>query len=133
MSRSNAAKRRAAHQPRPLPRIPPQSDAYVGRLNVYRCSLGHNTVTIDRDAGVTPSGMLCPHVEHRGFPVVEVVCDLQTRSGFYRVPAGLTPSHEWYRPGDDERRTLNPYKADHVNRGGLLLRPIPAQPAEEPQ
>lgn len=134
MSRSKAAQRRARHQPKPLPPIPPQGDTWVGRLNVYSCPADHHTVTVDRDAGVTPSGMLCPHIDRRGFPVVEVVCDLTTRSAFYRVPDGLTPTHEWYRPDNAERRTLNPYKADHVNRGGLLLRPIQPPPAgQEPE
>lgn len=130
MSRTKSTRRRAAHQPRPLRHIPPQSDAYLGRLNVYTCEAGHEVVTIDRDPGVTPSGMLCRHTETRGFPAVEVQCELRARSAFYRVPDGLVAAFEWYRPDDEERRRLNPYQAEHVDRGGLLLRPITAATAQ---
>lgn len=128
MSKSKTARRRVAHQPRPLRRIPPQVETFVGMLNVYLCPLRHPTVTVDRDAGVTPSHLPCPHREARGFPVVTVECGLAAHSNWYRVPPDLTPTHEWYRPTDTERRTLNQHAAEHVDRGGLLLRPIPGSP-----
>jgi hypothetical protein len=121
--KSKTRRRKAAHQPRPLRRIPEQSTAFVGKVNTYTCPIGHVVVTVDRDAGVTPSGMLCRHVEGRGFPVVLVRCDLRATSGWYRVPPGLEPTYEWYRPSDEERRTLNPAMGEHVDMGGLLLRP----------
>lgn len=124
---TNAAKRRARHQPPPLPRIPACSPERVGKLNAYTCQAGHVTFTIDRDAGVTPAGMPCPYEQARGFPAVTIVCELHARSAWYRLPDGdWQPTHEWYRPDDDERRTLDAYQADHVNRSGLLLRPIEA-------
>jgi hypothetical protein len=131
-AKTKAGRRRAAHQPRPLRRIPPQSDVFVGKLNVYQCPLGHPTVTVDRDAGVTPGAMPCPHTEARGFPVVLVACELTARSAWYRVPPDLTPTHEWYRPGDDERRGLSTYSADHVDKGGLLIRPVTTAADAEP-
>lgn len=123
-NKTKSGRRREAHQPKPLRRIPPQTDAFVGKLNVYICPLEHPTVTIDRDPGVTPSGVPCPHTEARGFPVVLVQCELRANSCWYRVPPDLTPTHEWYRPDDDERRILSSYAAEHVNSGGLLIRPI---------
>lgn len=128
MASSRASRRRAAHQ---LPRIQAQSDARVGAYNHYICPAGHVTVTIDRDAGVTPAFMPCPHEATRGFPAVTVVCELRAASGWYRVPQAewraepaRQATHEWYRPDDDERRHLDAYQADHVNRGGLLLRRV---------
>lgn len=124
MTRSKTARRRQAHQPRPLRRIPPQADFFVGKLNVYQCERGHPTVTVDLDAGGTPAGMPCPHTSARGFPVVTVECGLHARSCWYRVPQDLVPTHEWYRPGDGERRTLDVHQAHHVDLGGLLIRRI---------
>ena len=111
MSHTKVARRRAAHQPRSLPQIPECNAERVGAFNAYVCPQGHFTVTVDLD--VTPSGMSC----------LWPGCDERARSCWYRgVPDHLTPTHEWYRPGDAQRRTLNAYQADHVNRGGLLLR-----------
>lgn len=99
-----------------------------GKLNVYRCqgkreflpplgkatqtqaSCGRQTVTIDREPGVTPFIIGCPD------------CGGEAQSSMYRVPANLDPTHEWYRP--DSLDGLKPGERDHVERGGLLLRPI---------
>lgn len=123
------AQRRSA-QPVPIRPIPDQSTSgeQPGMVNGYRCPLGHVIYTIIRDAGTTPSGMMCRHVDRRGFPVVEVECGLRSNSTFYRVvdPIGVLVTFEWYRPALDERRQLARDYATHVNMGGLLIRPLAA-------
>ncbi len=95
------------------------NDNYGGfqyRKNVYRCEkCGGETVTVDRDAGVTPFMINC-----RATPG----CDGESQSSFYRVPQDLTPKWEWYRPGALERLRLTVYVNDHVKQGGLLLRSV---------
>lgn len=90
-----------------------------GMINVYTCKKGHRTVTVDRDSGVTPMFIDCPHDECVNGGVLSF--QLAT-SCMYRTDQSQTPSHEWYRPGDDE--TLNPAEREHVDAGGLLLRKI---------
>lgn len=103
----------------------------MGRLNAYTCvgrikvgskfdparggfervpGCGLRVVTIDREPGVTPFMTMCP------------ACGAETQSGFYRVPADLQPSHEWYRP--DTFDGLLPHAIEHVLKGGLFLREI---------
>lgn len=130
MGKKSRAKtfRREAQRPVPIRQIPDQPESFEqpGMVNGYRCPLGHVVYTVIRDAGTTPSGMLCRHVEKRGFPVVEVECNLRSTSMFYRVvdPIGVTVTYEWYRPDGAERRTLDRYQAEHVNMGGLLIQPL---------
>lgn len=71
---------------------------------------GHKMVTIDREPGVTPFMTACPK------------CGGDAQSGFYRVPMGLKPTHEWYRP--DSLVDEKPHTVEHVLNGGLLLREI---------
>ena len=100
-----------------------------GKINAYRClgssvmfpkgksgGCGYRMVTIDRETGVTPFLTQCPN------------CQGEAQSSMYRVPAGLQPTHEWYRP--DSLEGLPPHSRDHVLKGGLLLREI-EQPAEQ--
>ncbi len=102
-----------------------------GRLNSYTCvgrrdrggkfdlakggfprtpGCGQQIITVDREPGVTPFMTACPF------------CGGDTQSGFYRVPAGLQPSHEWYRP--DTFEDLKPHTIEHILNGGLILREI---------
>lgn len=128
MGKASRAKRgrRVAARPVPVRPVPDQSMSgeQPGMVNGYRCPLGHHVYTRIRDAGTTPSGMMCRHVEARGFPAVEVECQLRSLSMFYRVvdPIGVLVTHEWYRPDISERRKLDRDSATHVNLGGLLIR-----------
>lgn len=99
----------------------------AGKLNVYTCHQHrHTTVTIDREEGVTSFIISCPvcKTEGRG--------DVEAYSAMYRVSAGLTPTHEWYKPTEDDLRNLkvvvhpNHFAnlMDHVEQGGLLFRKI---------
>lgn len=97
-----------------------------GRTNVYACTpnlmepdaksgCGYWIVTVDRDTGVTPMFVKCGH------------CDGMATSRMYRVGDGLEPTHEWFRPDsvdDIPPEYRGPGGMDHLNNGGLLLRPI---------
>ena len=89
----------------------------VGRVNAYRClTCQRDTVTINKHEGVTPFTIRC---QKEG-------CDGEARSRMYRVSQNLLPSHEWYRPADEELAQLDEETREHVDCGGLLLRPVPA-------
>ena len=124
MSQSRVARRRLRHQ---LPRIPECSTERVGKLNIYTCPKAHRTITVDRDAGTTPAFISCPWPVERGNPPLVLECARRSASAWYRVPDIFVPSYEWYRPDDTQRRTLDKFQTDHVNRGGLLLRLIETQ------
>lgn len=85
--------------------------SYKGKINVYKCQSGHETVTIDKDEGTTPFMIACK------------TCSELSRSSFYQVPQTLTPVYEWYKPESESK--LSPGEAQHVRMGGLLLRKIP--------
>lgn len=88
------------------------------KVNTYTCQANnqHVTVTVNRDEGVTPMFIDCPTCNHRAV------------SGFYRCDQGLIPTHEWYKPtlAEIKRAKRKHQRAyiDHVNMGGLLMRPI---------
>ena len=96
-----------------------------GKKNVYECPKGHTTVTVDRAQGVTSFIIACPECECEGE-------NTEATSRMYRVPQTLIPSHEWYKPTEQDLRDLkadlNSYSfddlMDHVNQGGLLFRKI---------
>lgn len=92
--------------------------ANSGRVNFYRCErdFAHMTVTIDREPGVTPFMIRCPHCEEKNF----------AQSAGYRVATTLEPTHEWYRPDSFGELRDQPWALDHVKMGGLLLRKIEA-------
>jgi len=92
---------------------------FINRENYYHCrSCRKGIVTIDRDAGVTPSFKACltdgceSSMMSQGYPSTE------------SKPAWLgEPTHEWYRPeeiDDDADDELAYYLMD----GGLLLRKV---------
>jgi len=101
------------------------------RENVYRCEYGCNTVTVDVDRGVTPFMIKCKSVSRPGRPLMPSLtgpdgeCVGTAHSSFYpgapRPPHLPAPTHEWFRPS--ELAGLSDDDADHVRRGGLLLRP----------
>ena len=96
---------------------------FVGQVNVYTCgSCGGQTVTIDRDAGVTPMYLDCradgaePRTRCRG----------RATSAWYRPTLPHPePAWEWYRPTAKELRGIKDRALrDHAESGGLLLRRI---------
>lgn len=89
----------------------------TNRINTYRCGFGHLTVTIDRDAGVTPMFLNCKH------------CGGQASSAGYRPKdkEHLVPTYEWFRPSLKEcmkMRGKSEGLLDHILMGGLELRAI---------
>ncbi len=85
-------------------------------INVYVCQECRGlTVTIDRDEGVTPFMIGC----HAGVGK----CDGTAYSSFYkpRMPHGK-PEWEWYKASPREARSLG--EAEHIEKGGLMLRKI---------
>lgn len=86
-------------------------EAY-GKINVYTCSKGHKNVTVNGAEGVTPMIISCREKD----------CGRNAQSAWYNCPQNLTPTLEWYRPPASKK--LNREEADHVIRGGLLLRKI---------
>ena len=92
-----------------------------GKKNCYTCQLGHTTVTIDRDKGVTPFMTKCRHEK----------CQEIAHSSFYRCDQSLEPTHEWYRPKTSALPNLDGNTLRHVQQGGLLLRKIGGSGLEE--
>lgn len=88
-----------------------------GAKNVYCCdTCRKHMVTRDKDAGTTPfivSCQLTPRCRGKMYSSLYRVFDPQDR---------LMPTHEWYKPSVLE--VIPPQLADHVQKGGLLLRPI---------
>ena len=83
----------------------------TGKKNAYVCrDCGAGIVTIDRHPGVTPFLTKCGN------------CSGLAQSKMYRVSDRLTPTHEWYRP--ERLEDVPPGSADHISRGGLILREI---------
>lgn len=83
----------------------------ANRKNAYECpDCGYYIVTIDRDPGVTPFMKRCGN------------CGGMAQSKMYRVSDWLEPTHEWYRPASLAGVPESAY--DHIENGGLLLRPI---------
>lgn len=85
------------------------------KKNVYRCEKCNTyIVTVDRDQGTTPYITTCKQPN----------CDGFARSNMYRISQELIPTYEWYIPEMDEQDTLDESTKQHVEMGGLLLRPI---------
>lgn len=104
-----------------LQRAMSKTDEPPPRTNIYVCEKcrGH-VVTVDRDEGVTPFMIAC-----RDWLKGATACDGMMKSSMYRVfNPYMAASHEWYRPNAIEIATLNRYHADHVAKGGLMLRAV---------
>jgi hypothetical protein len=101
------------------------NDVNFGRTNMYVCDSGHQTVTIDRAEGTTPYLIVCPACEAKGKQETAV-------SMMYKVSQALVPSHEFYKPTEQELADMkaelapNMFEdlAGHVANGGLLFRKI---------
>ncbi len=84
------------------------------RINVYTCDVCHKPIiTKDVDEGVTPMFLSC---------WATAGCPGKMISAMYRVSQGLLPDYEWYKPASLEG--MEAYTRDHVEHGGLLLRPV---------
>lgn len=85
-------------------------------LNIYTCRKcrGH-IVTRHVDDGVTPFTLGCRVTDG---------CSGWMYSSMYRVyDQTMRASHEWYKPADEEYRKLSVSIRQHVDKGGVLLRP----------
>lgn len=124
-ARQQAAKSKAAAQER-RERI---TDARTqpGARNAYMCKKCHGfVVTVHVDPGVTPMFLACRVNGEPAARVEDVVCDGQMVSGMYRPFSEELgePTYEWYAPDKREYSRLPFRMRDHVDLGGLLLRPI---------
>jgi hypothetical protein len=99
-----------------------------GKKNIYQCQTCLGLIcTVDRDKGVTPFMIDCKSTPG---------CKGPMQSSFYMTHPMLVPTFEWFRPSGEELAATcasltGPYAeqrtaayVDHVNRGGLILRPI---------
>lgn len=105
------------------------------RKNAYYCEdcKGY-IVTVDRDEGVTPMFLACRVKGDPRDPAND--CEGTSRSMMYPhepwpetdgfgTPIPTEPTWEWYAPTAKQLRRLarkEPATAEHVERGGLLLR-----------
>lgn len=89
---------------------------FVGKLNIYTCQkCREHIVTQDLEPGVTPFSLPCRATPH---------CKGWMQSSMYRVfDQSMKPAFVWYRPPATQRLTKG--EAEHVNKGGLLLRKAP--------
>lgn len=100
--------------------------------NVYVCEFGCFNVTVDVDHGVTPFMIDCQFTGRPDRPLNPKYsengkCSGMAQSCFYprepRPPHIPAPTHEWYKPTEEEMVPLMGAEKEHVRRGGLLLRP----------
>lgn len=89
-----------------------------GLKNVYTCRVcTGEIVTIDREDGVTPFALACRATDS---------CRGMMTSAFYKCNQSLVPAFEWYKPSS--MKGLDDGAREHVQKGGLLLQRIPANP-----
>ena len=94
------------------------------RRNAYFCKDCRKvTITVDIDNGVTPMFILCPECKKE-----------HATSLFYQIPGCmrfdmikgigsiLPADYEWYKPNEKETLIMSKEEADHVFKGGLLMR-----------
>jgi len=82
------------------------------KINSYKCSDGHEIITIDTDEGLPLSIITC---KTKG-------CSRFSHSQLYKCSQYLKPEYEWYKPNVTDKLTMNEFK--QVNLGHLLLRKI---------
>ncbi len=84
------------------------------KKHLILCHLQHLTVTVQEQEGTLLRNLICPHVYCSTVAVVEYE-DADTTS---------EPTHEWYKPDEEETKGLQFQLNQHVVNGGLLLRQI---------
>lgn len=107
-------------------------------INVYTCSNGHRTVTIDREHGATPMFIECDECTS-GKPadkkdlIIGRLNQPENMGGscMYMCPQDLIPTHEWYKPNEKELKQMEklmgegwPSMKQHLDMGGLAYRKI---------
>lgn len=96
--------------------------AQMSGRNAYRCDRCHGyTVTLDVDRGTTPARLGCRATEGCAGHAVSLGYPAEWPAG---VPTA--PRWEWYRPDAaacDRIRAADPGMWQHVEAGGLLIRP----------
>lgn len=106
--------------------------SFKDRKNAYYCDQCKGyVVTLDVDDGVTPMFLAC---RVKGDPTDPAnACKGTSRSMMYPdepwpekdgwgQPIPTEPGWEWYAPDADEVAKLDENTAEHVSKGGLLLR-----------
>lgn len=103
------------------------------RYNVYVCEYGCHTITVDVDKGTTPFMIKCASKPRPNRPIAKKYlgedgeCIGTAKSTFYPtkgVPDNVVATHEWYKPNYLELQHFHsPDEREHVERGGLLMRP----------
>lgn len=93
-----------------------------GKKNLYTCArCKRQIVTIDVDDGVTPFSMMCSELDDND-------CDGLMGSTFYIMPKNAPdPTYEWYKPTAEEIVGMSRAMREHVDKGGLDIRPIGAK------
>jgi hypothetical protein len=100
-----------------------------GDINGWTCdTCRETTYCVHVDYGVTPMFLAC---RAEGVEPREATCKGRGTSLMY--PSTPPPQHviaavqwEWYMPDEREKRGLAPETREHVDKGGLLLRPLTA-------
>lgn len=95
----------------------------LARINAYRCD-GCQGITITR---LTHPGIAPTVVDHARFDPATRCPGTATSLDYPVEAADHDPSHEFYRPSEDELLDLDDKLIDFVLRGGLLLRLIPLE------
>lgn len=108
--RAELAEARAVPQPGP------------GAVNAYVCMTCQKpTVTVHKDRGTTPMLIRCQAGDD---------CEGMAKSTLYHpIPEAYKPTIEWYAPDRKETAGLSYATRMHVDKGGLLARPIIEEPS----
>lgn len=98
-----------------------------GEINGWRCdTCGQVTYAVHVDDGVTPMFLAC---RAEGLDPRQARCKGMGQSLMYPPPP--VPEHvvkavawEWFRPGRRALKRMDAGMRDHIERGGLDLRPL---------
>jgi len=103
------------------------------RMNIYVCEYGCHNITVDVDKGTTPFMIGCEFTGRPDRPadpskMKNGKCTGIAKSAMYPKEKDDStpypePTHEWYRPELSQYAKLSKAEKDHVNNGGLLIRP----------
>lgn len=92
--------------------------SFQGKKNIYLCDgCGHGVITVDVDHGTTPFMTNCQQTGCTG--MMQSMMYACPQEILERLPAAM----EWYRPTAAALDGKSAHVKEHVERGGLLLRP----------